>query len=310
MHFALSTHWNASRHASGEEMIEEILGLGFDRVELGYDLRLDLLPGVEAMIRSGAIRVDSVHNFCPVPVGIPRGHPEIWTLAATDPRERASAIQHTARTIHFAAEVGARCVVTHAGNVDMDRISPDLFELAASGERDSPTFERLRNRMLDERDRRVGRHLPLLRDSLEQLMPALADADVHLCIENLPTWEAIPTEVELEQLLRLPGMDRIRCWYDIGHGQIRRNLGLVNHERWLERLRPWLAGMHIHDVAPPAGDHLMPPAGQVDFARLARFAAGDILRVFEPNSRIPGEEVAAGLALVREAWSTAPTPLV
>jgi hypothetical protein len=47
-----------------------------------------------------------VHNFCPVPIGAPRGHPEIWTLAARDERERESAMHHTGRTIRFAAEVG------------------------------------------------------------------------------------------------------------------------------------------------------------------------------------------------------------
>ena len=50
-------------------MIEEILSMGFDRVELGYDLRMDLVPGARNMIKEGLIKVDSVHNFCPVPIG-------------------------------------------------------------------------------------------------------------------------------------------------------------------------------------------------------------------------------------------------
>jgi hypothetical protein len=35
MIIALSTRWNASRHASGESMADEILEAGFDHVELG-----------------------------------------------------------------------------------------------------------------------------------------------------------------------------------------------------------------------------------------------------------------------------------
>jgi sugar phosphate isomerase/epimerase len=309
MDFALSTHWNASRHTSGEAMIEEILGLGFRRVELGYDLRLDLVPGVEEMVRRGAVTVDSVHNFCPVPVGAPRGHPELFTLAATDPRERQGAIQHTARTIQFAASVGARHVVAHAGNVDMDRFSPALFEMATAGEIDTPRFEQLKGRMLDQRDRKAEKQLALLRDSLERLTPVLQESDVTLCLENLPTYESIPTEVEAEHLLRSSGLERVRCWYDIGHAQIRQNLRLINAERWAERLRPYIAGLHIHDVVPPAMDHVMPPNGRVDFARLRRLAEGPVLRVFEPHPQAPAEDVKAGLAFIQAAWAPkAPAP--
>ena len=133
MIFAVSTHWNASRHASGETMIAEILELGFKHVELGYDLRLDLVPGVKKMVEEKAVTVLSLHNYCPVPIGAHRGHPELFTLASNDPRDRQSAIQHTEKTIRFAAEVGAKFVVTHAGNVEMDPISRELFDLAVTG---------------------------------------------------------------------------------------------------------------------------------------------------------------------------------
>ena len=67
MIFALSTRWNASRHTAGEALAEEILRLGIDHLELGYDLGVFLLPGIRSMVASGAIRVDSLHNYCPVP---------------------------------------------------------------------------------------------------------------------------------------------------------------------------------------------------------------------------------------------------
>ena len=107
MIFGLTTRWNAGRHTSGEALIEEILGLGFDHVELGYDLRIDLVPGVQKMVRDGTVKVNSVHNFCPVPVGAPRGHPELFTLASGDPKIREGAVHHTAKTIRYAATVGA-----------------------------------------------------------------------------------------------------------------------------------------------------------------------------------------------------------
>ena len=41
-----STCWNSHRHQDGEEMIDEILSLGFDHVELAHGIKLSLLPGI------------------------------------------------------------------------------------------------------------------------------------------------------------------------------------------------------------------------------------------------------------------------
>jgi sugar phosphate isomerase/epimerase len=306
MEFALSTHWNASRHARGEDLIEEILGLGFTRVELGYDLRMELVEGVKAMVARQAVKVDSLHNICPVPLGASRGHPEIYTLGSTDARERAQAVSFTAKTLRFAAELGARVVVTHAGNVDMTRYSGDLFDMALSGQTYTPRFEKLKIKMMEQREKHAPRQLDYLFQGLEQLMPVLEETGVTLAIENLPTWEAIPTELEFEAIFRRFGDRHIRYWHDLGHGQIRQNMGLINHERWLERLHPYLAGMHVHDVAPPATDHVMPPRGHIDFQRFHRFALSDMVRVIEPSSRCPAAEVIEGLAYVQKNWSDRP----
>lgn len=302
MEFALSTHWNASRHARGETLIEEILGLGFTRVELGYDLRMELVPGVKALVAQGAVKVDSLHNSCPVPLGAARGHPEIYTLGSTDARERAQAVHHTGQTLRFAAELGAKVVVTHAGNVDMPRLSPELFDLAIAGQNYTPRYEKIKLKLIEQREKRAPRQLDYLSQGLEQLMPVLEETKVLLAIENLPTWEAIPTELEFEALFRRFGDRNIRYWHDLGHGQIRQNLGFINHERWLERLSPFLAGMHVHDVAPPATDHVMPPRGQIDFHRFQRFALSAMVRVVEPSSRTPAAEVAEGLAYLKKTW--------
>ena len=302
MEFSLSTHWNAARHAQGERLVEEILALGFRRIELGYDLRLELVPGVQAMVRRGAVQVDSVHNFCPVPMGATRGHPELWTLAARDERERESAIHHTTRTIQFAAEIGARVVVTHAGNVEMPMISPQLFDLCIAQQQYSPAYERLSLKLQEQRDRKAPRQFELLLRSLERLIPVLDATGVTLALENLPTWEAFPTEIEFEEIKRRLPTPRLRYWHDIGHGQIRQNIGFINHERWLERLQPHLAGMHVHDVLPPATDHVMPPRGQIDFSRFQRFATSDIVRVIEPSSRTPAAEVAEALTFLQRTW--------
>lgn len=307
MEFALSTHWNAGRHASGESMIEEIRSLGFTSVELGYDLRLELVEGVVSAVKRGDIKVVSLHNFCPVPMGATRGHPEIYTLGAVDKRERENAVTHTTRTLRFAAEVGARFVVTHAGNVEMDSISRQMFDLIHAGQQYSDFYEKLKLKAQVQRDKKAPKQIDGLRTGIEALLPVIEETGVKLAIENLPTWEAIPTEVELEKLLQTYGDRGLRYWHDMGHAQIRQNLGFINMERWMDRLKPWMAGMHVHDVSPPATDHVMPPLGQIDFQRFQRFGSSDIVRVIEPTTRTPKEEIVEGLRYLQEKWAAAPS---
>lgn len=305
MPLALSTRWNAGRHHSGEALIEEILELGLDRVELGYDLRAELIPGVQAMIDAKAVRVDSVHNFCPVPVGAPRPHPELYTPASTDRREREYAVTHISRTLRFAAQVGARVVVCHSGNVDMPSYSFDLLRLAAHNEQFTPAFEALKLKAQIMRDKKAPRQIEYLYESLEALLPVVQETGVHLALENLPTWEAIPSELEGEIIMQRFHAQGIRLWWDIGHAQIRENLGFINASRWLRRLLPSIAGMHIHDVAPPGQDHLMPPRGKVDFPALADVGRTDKVRVLEPAPDTDPAHIVRAVEYLRDTWNLA-----
>lgn len=306
---ALSTRWNAGRHQSGQAMIEEILALGLDRVELGYDLRAELIPGVRAMVESKAVRVDSVHNFCPVPVGAPRPHPELYTPASTDRREREYAVVHISRTLRFAAEMGARVVVCHSGNVDMPKFSFDLIRMAAHGQQFGEPYEALKLKAQLARDKKAPRQIEYLAESLEALLPVVKETGVKLALENLPTWEAIPSELEGEKLMKRFHSAGIRLWWDVGHAQIRENLGFINAARWLRRLAPHIAGMHVHDVEPPGQDHLMPPRGKIDFPALADFAKMDKVLVLEPAPDTDAAHIVRAIDYLRETWNlTEPKP--
>jgi len=306
---SISTRWNAGRHRSGEAMIQEILDLGLGIVELGYDLRADLIPGVKAMVSSGAVRVDSVHNFCPVPVGAPRPHPGLYTPASSDRREREYAVIHISKTLRFAAEMGAGVVVCHSGNVDMPKYSFDLVRMASHGEQFGEPYENLKLKAQITRDKKAPRQIGYLAESLEKLVPVVRETGVKLALENLPTWEAIPSEMEAEQLMKRFHAAGIRLWWDIGHAQIRENLGFINASRWLRRLAPHIAGMHIHDVEPPGQDHLMPPRGKIDFPALADFAKMDMVRVLEPAPDTDAGHIVRAVEYLREAWNlTEPKP--
>lgn len=305
MNFALTTRWNASRHSSGESLVEEILELGISRLELGYDTRMDLVPGLLAMQEQGVVQIDSVHNYCPVPLGVSKGHPELWTFCAKDKRIQELAVQHTARTIQFAAEeAGAKVVVVHCGYVAMKRQSSrDLMGIIQLQGRYAPHYEKNFMKFLAEREKRVSKHLDALSRCIERLLPVCEQYKVQLGLENLPTYEAVPNEIEMEQLLQRFPSPWLKYWHDLGHGQIRENMGFINHERWLERLAPHTAGMHIHDVARTIIDHVMPPAGDRGLKDFRRFAEmEDMLLVLEPNSQASAGDIKGALEYLQTTW--------
>ncbi len=305
MEFALTTRWNAGRHTSGEAMLREILGLGFTHVELGYDLRADLVAGAQQLVAAGEVKVDSVHNFCPLPVGARKATPELFTFADSNSEVRAAAVRHTEKTIRFAAEIGARVVVAHAGYVDIPKLTDDLMDLYAQGGTGSPAYEKTRQRLLDTRDKNAKRHLDWLRQGLDQLLPLLEETGLTLALELLPWWETVPTELEMLNLLQSYNTPRLRCWCDVGHMQIRQNLMQVNARRWLERLQPFVAGYHLHDTQAPARDHLMPPLGQIDFEGMRAVIAPGAVYVMEPSPNTDPALVVAGHAYLKKTLGAA-----
>lgn len=303
MTLSLSTRWNARRHTSGEAMIEEILALGLRHVELGFDLTLDLLPGVKKMVRNGSVTVTSVHNFCPVPVAAPAGHPELFQLVSLESRVRDSALTYTLRTIDCASEFGAGVVVFHAGNVDMRNLTRELHDLHQGGRQFSSAYEKTRMKLLVTREKKARRQIEYLYKGLETILPALKQTGVKLGIEIQPHWECVPSETELEALIRHFGNEHIGYWHDLGHAQVRQNLGFISHLRWLEKLLPWLYGVHVHDVSGPVSDHLMPPQGDIDFRRFRFLAERGTLLVLEPSPSVSTEDMKRGIEFLNEVWA-------
>ncbi len=299
MELSLSTRWNASRHRAGAEMIDEILGLGFDRVELGFDLTLDLVAGVRDRVESGRVTISSVHSYCPVPLGAPFGHPELYTLADANSAVRRSAVRHMANTIHFASDLGAPIVIAHAGRVPVRSRMPKLCRLLAQGKRHTEKYERIRNKLVARREKKSEKALDRLYASLDELAPLLEEKGVALALENLPLWEAVPTEAEMCEILARYPSGPIRYWHDLGHAQVRETMGFARTQDWLPTLAPRLAGIHVHEARGPHDAHQLPFTEKTDFSALKNILPSGTLCVFEPAPHIAAEVVADSAALFR-----------
>ena len=67
-----------------------------------------------------------------------------------------------------------------------------------------------------------------------------------------------------------------------------------------------MAGMHIHDVKPPAFDHLAPSEGDIDFAAFKSMIPPGTILVLEPAPGMPPALVQKGIEALREAWEGPP----
>jgi sugar phosphate isomerase/epimerase len=309
MKIALSTNWNVRRHEAGEAMVDEILALGFDALELGYHTTEEIAKGVLRRVQTGAVAVDSVHAYCPVPVGAPHGYPELYLLASLDDDDRAMASILIGRTLAFAASMGARALVLHAGRVFLKSFFSELNTHTLveareeAGEAESEKYQRLLAKALRRRASRVGKYFDGFCLSLDALLPKFEKAGVTLCLENLPSIEAFPNEQEMLLLKQRFDTPALAYWHDMGHGQVRENLGWITHLEAARELLPVTRGVHIHDALPLMTDHLPPGQGMIDFGAFAFYGAEEVLKVFEPSPEVPPDELAEALRFVREKWA-------
>lgn len=71
-------------------MLREIRELGFEFAELSHGTRISLLPGILEAVDAGEIKISSVHNFCPLPMGVNSSAPNLYQFSAERERERES----------------------------------------------------------------------------------------------------------------------------------------------------------------------------------------------------------------------------
>ena len=283
-------------------MLEEIRALGFDYAELSHGIRISLLPGILDAVDAGVIKISSVHNFCPLPMGIDRPAPNIFQFSADNPRERENAFKHTVKTIETAARLKAPLVVLHMGSVDMKDYTEKLIELMEDGKDGTPKFQKLRDEAIAKREKKKEHYVKSSYEMLRRLIPEAEKHGVLLGVENREALEEIPFDDELEYFFREFDSPAVRYWHDTGHAQIKANMGLLDHVLHLDSLEPRLAGFHIHDVEAPGRDHQQPGTGCVDFAALKRFVRPDHIKVFEFSPNMETTEAVAGISHIKSLW--------
>jgi sugar phosphate isomerase/epimerase len=302
--YSLSSCWNSHRHTDGRAMLREIRELGFEHAELSHGVRISLLPGILQAVDAGEIKISSLHNFCPLPMGVEHANPNIFKFSAEHPRERENAFRHTIRTLDTAVRVKAPLVVLHLGNVEMRDYTDKLLELVSDGKKGTSKYDKLCEEVIHKREERKERALGYVYEILRRLVPEAESRGVKLGIENREALEEIPFESDYTFFFKEFTSPSVVYWHDTGHAQIKENLGFIHHGLHLDSLADRLYGFHVHDVQFPGRDHRPPGAGSIDWAGLKPNVRPEHLKVFEFSPSLSPEEVKGGVAHLKGVWGS------
>lgn len=276
--------------------------MGFQFAELSHGIRISLLPGVFQAVDAGVIKISTLHNFCPLPMGINHAAPNIFKFTSDDRRERENAWKHSLKTIETAERVGARLVVLHMGAIEMREYTDKLIDMVGEGLKGTPKYEKACMELMEKREAKKERYVELANEMLRRLEEEASRRGIMLGIENREALEEIPLESDFSLFFREFSGGTVRYWHDSGHAQIKHNLGFIDHFIHLENLAEHLAGFHLHDVQFPGRDHCAPGTGEIDFAALKPLVKPEHIKVFEMSPGLSPEEVRAGVAHLKGIW--------
>ena len=283
-------------------MLREIRELGFEYAELSHGTRLSLLPGIVEAVEGGEIKISSLHNFCPLPIGVNHASPNLYQFSAERDRERELAERYTLKTLEFASRVKAPIVVTHSGSIDMKEYTEKLLTMAGRGENTSSKFQKLSAEFVEKREKKKPAFFERTKELLKKILPDAEARGVLVGIENRQALEELPVESDYALLFKEVPSSSLVYWHDTGHAQIKENLGFLRHVDHLESLQHKLAGFHIHDVKFPGRDHCAPGSGTIDFASLKPMVKPTHIKVFEFSPGLSPQEARAGVDHIKKIW--------
>lgn len=300
---SFSTCWNNSRHSDGEEMIDEILELGFESIELSHGMTIAKLPGIRRAFQAGKFKCSGVHNYFPSPTEVMIDAPDAYEFTSHRDHERTRAWDMTVKTLEVAAEFNASYIVLHMGSVPLmphEKWTGKLTKMVKEGQRQTATYATLKTKCVQKREKTGKRYLARAIKTLEKLSEKAAEFGVPLAIESRSKYEDVPSEREMV-LLQEHFKDNkwIGYWHDFGHVQLKDNLGLLNHQTWLAQMEPYILGTHVHDVNWPHRDHRVPFTGTLDYQSLLPHIDSSLPHVWELSPTRKREQITQAL----EIWN-------
>lgn len=297
----VSTAWKSEVWTNGREIIEAILDLGIQGVELDYRLTLPMAKQILPLWASARFSVISVHNYFPVPDGVPaaKGSWDFFSLSSPDEEERRQAVHYTIQTMEWAQRFGARAVVLHLGKIAMENPIKDLRRLYDEGKTQTKEGQAFIAKQEKIREEKAPLHLEAALRSLERTGREAEKRGLLLGIENRFNLQDFPNPKEFQVLFRELSGGAIRYWHDMGHATALENLGIIKPKELLENFGPLLLGTHLHGCK-GYQDHEAPGSGEEDYRLLKKYLKSETLRIVETHHRTPPAEMIKGIEFLRK----------
>ena len=291
---AISTMWNFRKAHSGEELIDQLRELGFERVELNYQVRTEWLSGIRRRINEGAIRVSSVHNVFPKTLDKQFDTDSVM-LGYEDESFRQQAVELAKGSIEWACVLGAGAVVFHPTEVPLDPQEFDvpLKALIKAHQTDTDEYRELHARMIAARQAQP--YLDRMMKSIDELANYVVkySLPVRLGMENRAMCHQCPIYPEFDMIADRFAGGPVGIWLDTGHAIMMEEMGLQQLPL-SKKAADMIVGMHIHDAV-DALDHYAPCTLPNDvLAPYRDYIVNSPIKVLELSGRLSAEEIIAG----------------
>ncbi len=297
----ISTCWWDTSFIRADEIVSDILDLGFQGVELEYRITNSLYQELRPHLNR-ELRVLSIHNFFPKPDGrtAVKASGDFFLLSSTDSDERSKAVKHSIRTIEHAHDLEAQAVVLHLGHVDMENTMERFRELHRNGEIHQDEGRAFLDEQRTLRETKRGKNLDAVLFSLEKLNREAVREGVYLGIENRYHFHEIPDIEEIGIILREFEGGNVLYWHDVGHAAVQEQLGINAQKALLDAYAEKMVGIHFHD-ARGLDDHFSPGQGDIDFTSIIPFVKRDCIKVLEIHPKVERTELLEGVQFIETA---------
>jgi sugar phosphate isomerase/epimerase len=269
--------WAKGRFSHMAGFAAKLRELGFTHVEPNTLVS----PRMLNELLKATVPISSIHSPCPEVLssrGVPASR---LSLSSLDASERVEAVSFTKKTIDLAANVSARAIVLHMGEVPIDLSLQDrLYKLHDGGYIQTREYRQAKERLVHQRLSLAHSYVDGARKSLQELSKYGRQKGIMLGLETRFHFNEIPNMDEMAELLDEVSEHLAGYWHDVGHAEVQQQLGFSIHEEWLLRFRDRLVGIHLHDIR-GISDHHAPGRGNMNWEMIAKYLPRGIVKVCE-----------------------------
>ncbi len=301
---SLSTSWHYGLFETGSKLVAKTIELGFSKLEINFKIKEYIFEGIKREWKEGSIIVSSLHNICPVTEKMEKAEDYIslFSLSASDEDLRKETVKLSERTLINAAELEAKAVIFHLGEIEKYNIrqKEKEYRRGFKGKAEIPLdIDDFFKEIYKIREKYKAEYIDNIRRSLDYLVPVAEKLKIIIGIENRYYLSQIPQFEEIDFFLNEYDSDYVGFWYDIGHAFNLSNLGYWDYLEYFRFYADKLIGMHIHDCI-GISDHLSPGMGNVDFDAIEQLLPDNIIKVLELKPSIKENEILEGVRRLKE----------